>query len=280
MNHLLAKIKGARGGFFKVLSNQSIFEQPDDLYNSIEYRPDYKLETDEWFCINQFSDKTYCIDLIRETFISTDFNQIPVAKYVDINYLVAIQTGVFYFQKLTAKQLIHKKYFAVSQAPELVDDQRIIIIDKFPDAIYESVNDTLYFKKLSSLTSIFNGIDELFKEATQEETEDFLSSDFIRLIQQFSADKVKQANRKRITMAKETIAAFPLEVRRNIFQYIKGYCEELDYDETGENFAISNEGELKQLLYGIEQRYYTTQFGNEKRLANSVIAISTNASEY
>ncbi|EAO7712372.1 ATP F0F1 synthase synthase, partial [Salmonella enterica] len=29
--------------------------------------------------------------------------------------------------------------------------------------------------------------------------------------------------------------------------------------------------ELKYLLYGIEQRFYTTRFGNEKRLANSIL---------
>lgn len=274
MNHLLAKIKGARGDFFKVFSNQSVFELPDDLHNSVEYTPEYKLESDEWFCISQFTDKTYCIDILREPFISTDFNQIPVSKYVEINYLLSVQTGNFYFQKLTAKQLVHKKYFTVSQAPELIDDQRIIIIDKFPNAIYKKSNDTLYFKKLASLTNIFIGIDELFREATQEETEAFLNNDFIRLTQQFCADKVKQANRKRITMATETIAAFPVEVRKSVFQYIKSYCENLDYDETGENFAISNENELKQLLYGIEQRYYTTIYGNEKRLANSVVQIN------
>jgi hypothetical protein len=30
------------------------------------------------------------------------------------------------------------------------------------------------------------------------------------------------------------------------------------------------EEELKKLLYGIEQRYYTTRQGGERRLANSI----------
>ena len=46
MNHLLAKTKGRNGDFFKVISNEEIFELPDDLNNPIEYDSDYKLEDD------------------------------------------------------------------------------------------------------------------------------------------------------------------------------------------------------------------------------------------
>ena len=42
---------------------------------------------------------------------------------------------------------------------------------------------------------------------------------------------------------------------------------------TKQNFTIESENDLKSLLYGIEQRYYTTLLGNEKRLANSVTTI-------
>lgn len=71
----------------------------------------------------------------------------------------------------------------------------------------------------------------------------------------------------------QTIQQFNRDEKRQIFAYIKGYCEDLNFDEASENFAISTEDELKRLLYGIEQRYYTTGLGNEKRLANSIITI-------
>lgn len=37
-----------------------------------------------------------------------------------------------------------------------------------------------------------------------------------------------------------------------------------------ECLLYSNDEELKFLLYGIEQRFYTTILGDEKRLANSI----------
>ena len=53
------------------------------------------------------------------------------------------------------------------------------------------------------------------------------------------------------------------------------FCGEqkLRFDKENQKFEISNDDELKLLLYGIEQRFYTTPFGYEKRLANSVTAM-------
>lgn len=187
--------------------------------------------------------------------------------------MCAYQTGVYYFQKLSSNQVIRKKYFSFSTAPTLVENEPIIVIDTFPDAIYIKNDDILYFKKLNAITAIFKGIDELYKEATQEETESFLENDFIKLDDNYTADKVKTANRKRIAMAMETLQKYSSQEKKDIFVYIREYCDDLNFDENDENFSISNEDELKKLLYGIEQRYYTTKFGNERRLANSIIAL-------
>lgn len=272
MNHLLAKTKGRNGNFFKVISNRQIFDMPDDLNNAVEYNSDYKLEDDEWFAVTEFSEKEYCIQFLTTRFISTDYNQLARAEYTNVDYLVAYQTGVYCFQKLSSSQIIRKKYFSISDQPDLVDSP-IIVINQVPDAIYVKDDDTLYFKRLPVITTIFKGIYELYKEATQEETEEFLQNDFINLGENFTTDSVKKANRKRIAMAQETLKKFKPKDKKQIFSYIREYCADLEFDENDENFSISNEEDLKKLLYGIEQRYYTTRIGNEKRLANSIIPV-------
>lgn len=272
MNHLLAKTNGRNGDFFKVISNRQIFDIPDDLSNRVEYNSDYKLEDDEWFAITEFSEKEYCLEFLTTRFVSTDYNQLSRAKYQNIDYLVAYQSGVYCFQKLHPSQFIKKRYFSISDQPDL-ENTPIIIINQVPDAIYVREEDTLYFKKLPAITSIFKGIYELYKEATQEETEAFLENDFVNLIDDFSADTVKKANRKRIAMAQTTLQNFNQREKKQIFSYIREYCADLEFDEVAENFSISSEEDLKKLLYGIEQRYYTTKVGNEKRLANSVIPV-------
>ena len=158
MNHLLAKTKGRNGNFYKVISNRLIFDMPGDLMNTIEYNSDYKLEDDEWFAITEFSTKEYCIEFLRTRFISTDYNQLPRAGYANLDYFVAYQSGSYCFQKYTSSQIISKKYFSISDEPELVDDSPIIVINRIPDAIYVRNNDTLYFRKLTSITTIYKSL--------------------------------------------------------------------------------------------------------------------------
>lgn len=273
MNHLLAKTKGRNGEFFQVISDETIFELPDDIGSTVEYEADHKLDEDTWFAIEDFSEKDYCIDFLTERFVSADYSQISEDEYTNIDFLCSVQRGVYYFQKVSSKQLVRKKYFTLSAEPTLYEDAPIIVIDSFADAIYVKADDTLYFKNLTSITSIFKGIDILYREATQDETEEFLENDFILLDEDFTADNVKKANRKRIAMAMATLATFTPVQKQDIFSYIREYCEDLTFDENDENFTISDEEELKKLLYGIEQRYYTTRTGGERRLANSVTNI-------
>ena len=59
--------------------------------------------------------------------------------------------------------------------------------------------------------------------------------------------------------------------KNNIFAYIGEYCPDLRATDT--SFEVGTEEELKLLLYGIEQRFYTTVVGGEKRIANSVVPL-------
>lgn len=272
MNHLLAKTKGNKKDFFKIISNEEIFELPDDLDNPIKYKTNYKLEDDEWFAIENFSEEEYCIAFLHKKFVSTDYDQIAKNDYGNINYLCAYQSGIYYFQKVGSRQFIRKKLLSLNSL-SITENEPIIVINDKADAIYKKDKNTLYFKKLMSISSIFKGIDTLYREATQKDTENFLQNKFIKLGSDYDAAKVKKSNRKRIAMAMDTISHFNRQEKSKIFTYIREYCKDLEFDENDSKFTIETEEHLKKLLYGIEQRYYTTLLGNEKRLANSITTI-------
>lgn len=269
MNYLVASTKGRKGRIYRVLSGK-IFTLPEDLYNPKKYNSDYKLEDDEWFYIPNFSNEDYCIEFLRREFISTDYDQMRNIDIKDLHFLCSYQEGIYYFQKITPSLIVNKKWFKIGE-PVIENQSPIIVINETPDAIYVKSDDTLYFKNISSLTSIFKGIIELYKEATQQETEEFLKSDFIELAEGYDALQVKPANRKSIALAMETIKGFSIREKNTIYSYIKDYCsKELSFDEEKSKFNVKNENDLKLLLWGIEQRYYTTPVGNERRVANSV----------
>lgn len=132
---------------------------------------------------------------------------------------------------------------------------------------------TLYFRCLSDITNIFKGIDELFREATNQETQDFLNLDLVNAANNFGVDQVKTANRRRIKAAMEKYNGFSDEQKDLLPEYIQEYCPNLAYDQNTKQYTVSTEDELTNLLNGINQRFYTTSIDGEKRLANSVTSI-------
>lgn len=145
------------------------------------------------------------------------------------------------------------------------------MINDQPDAIYFKQSDALVFRNLAAISGIFKGIDALYREATQQETETFLQAEFVDLKNNYDAGKVSKPNRKRIALAMDSLGKLSDQERVDILAYIGDYCDQkIKFDQTTKKFEISTDEELKLLLYGIEQRFYTTLFGQERRLANSV----------
>lgn len=65
-----------------------------------------------------------------------------------------------------------------------------------------------------------------------------------------------------------------IEEKMRIISYIGEYCSSLKRVEDA--FEIGTEKDLKLLLYGLQERFYTTPIGDEKRIANSIIPIKEN----
>ena len=97
-----------------------------------------------------------------------------------------------------------------------------------------------------------------------------MSEQFINLSEGYDASKVSQPNRKRIALAIDFFSRLDNSEKDQIFDYIHEDCESISYNEIEKNFSISSDVELKNLLYGLDERFYTTKLGGEKRLANSI----------
>ena len=270
MSTLLAKITG-NSDFMKILSDTTnIFEIPDYIETET-YSPGYKLENNEWHKIDNFSQSGYDNELIGGEFNSTSYNQITKANCFKIVYLCCKQDDYFLFQKFSPAQVVSKKWFSISGDPTITKNQPIIVLRDFVDAMYDKKKDILYFKKIAKIKSMFRGIEAIYREATQEEVNEFIKNDFIELGKGFTVKQIKTANRQRIAIAMDALKDLSPDNRQKIFKYIKEYCPEVPCTDTA--FTIETETHLKQVLFGIDQRYYTTTVSGEKRLANSVLKI-------
>ena len=275
MNQLLAKIKNRKqninDGFKKIIDNKNCYFFPERI-QAIEYNPNTLLEEGQWYSIAEFSQQDYCIDLLKqENFDSVDFSTLERNEFSKIDYLCSYQDdNFFYFQKVRPSQLLFKKrlLFRFGQDFKYDEDNASIVINSYPDAIYQKDNDTLYFQKLETISTIFKGIDVLYKEATDEETTEFLNSSFITANNNLEVSKIGKASRKKIAMAMTILNNFTDTEKQEIIEYTKlnsGLVHEND------SFVINDEEDIKKLVWGITERYYETPISREKRVANSII---------
>lgn len=277
MDYVLAKVKGPRKKpFFKLLSDQRLFDTVIvNLSDCISYNPDHNLDEDSWFKLEQFSQKAYCIDFLKNDFDSKDYDDLQKTQFNKIAYIFSVQGDDFYFQKISPSFFVRRKTLVFGEVAKVEEGVDRLVINTQPDAVYFKASDTLIFRNLATISSIFDGIDELYKEATNAEVAQFLNEPFIELTGEYNADKVSKPNRKRISLAMTTLEGMSDQVKTEVHSYIENYCEKkLKFNKQDSKFEISTDDELKLLLYGIEQRFYTTPFGHEKRLANSVVSLA------
>jgi len=273
MNHVLAKIKRCKTPL-KLLSDQILFDVNLVGLDFIEYNPDHNLDEDAWFKIDNFSQQDYSIDWIKQDFVSADYDNLPKSKFSDISYLCAIQGDNYHFQKVTPSQFVTRKLIAFGEAAVLEQNDGRLVVNAIQDASYLKGSDVLIFRNLATIASIFKGIDAIYKEATDAEVREFLDEPFIELSNGYDVSQVSMPNRKRIALAMNTLASMAPNDKVEMLSYIHGYSpEKLKFDEENGKFEIATDAELKHLIYGIEQRFYTTPFSQEKRLANSIQSI-------
>lgn len=275
MNYICAKIKdGCNGSNYRRMTSteNEIYKPKEELVHSFrEYTPDSLLEEDEWYVIKSFSQQEYALDLMKKEYQIVDYDELENDDYKHIVFLFVHTNKALYFQKVGKTRLTKKKNFIqiFGDSFEYIHDANILTFNEYPDAIYMRDEDALYFRKLDKVAGIFKGMIELYREATEPEVIKFLANDFIVLTNGFNASQVKTMNRKRITLAIEILLRLKDNEKKGIFSYIKEYRPDLA--AKNQKFTIGSENDLKMILYGIEERFYTTPVGREKRIANSTI---------
>lgn len=274
MNRVLAKLKGRGNRFRQLFNDQEVYRIPN-FSKSVEYNDELKLEENQWFCVQQFTDQEYCLDYLREDLQSV-YEAINNDEFRNIDYLFGTmnEENLIWFLNITPSRYIKNPIIRLlnNEPKFLENDFSLLELSSEPSAYYDVQLNNLYFKNLSLLTSIFKGIETLYREATDTEVNEFIQSPIVTLAPGYVSDMIKTPNRKRLKAAKEKYDSFSSEQREQLDVYLHDYCPDLLKGEDG--YIVKNEAELTKLLNGINQRYYTTPIDKERRLANSVSVLA------
>ncbi len=255
---------------FRVIETETdVYDTTEIVLNGVDYNPATLIEDEELYQLTNFSASEFMLDFLQNDLDSVNHDQITRADLTKLSFICTVQSNLYFFQIINSGFYVSKKWFSIDELT-IETNKPIITINPFPDAVYDKQNDILYFKKLTAAQKIFKGMDQLYREATNEETQTFLNSNFLDVEASFVSTNVTVPNRKRIALVNETLSRFSNEEKQAIYDYTNQYGQ-VTYQDG--KFKIENDDDLKFVLWGIEQRFYTTLIGGEKRVANSIISI-------
>ena len=232
MKHLIAFLGSRSGGLQKILSTDEDIYEPQYLSSSTPYSDQTLLDDGEWYFIEGLSETDFTNDFVTmaSPIDTTPLNQIQEASYEKIKYLCYESNGRKYFQKSFSSSILKRKWFTIAEEPVFESDKKIITLSAVPDAVYDIEEDKLFFKDLSRIKAIFNGIESLYREATQAEVSGFLEQDFIEMSESYNSEQVKVPNRKRIAQITEKMSDFSEVEKIQIFSYIHDYRPEVNFE--------------------------------------------------
>ena len=161
MSYLMAKFKSEQQ-FFKVLAlseNERVFPVFEVEHIKL-YDAKYKLDEEEYFKIEDFSEEGFCLEVLKREFSDTEYNSINNIDETKMEYIFWIKGLDYYFQRVTPTQVVNRKFLSFNNY-EIVENGLGLVIKEEADAYYNKSEDALYFKNLNAIKGIFPGIDVL-----------------------------------------------------------------------------------------------------------------------
>lgn len=263
MNHVILKFKN---DCFRIRFSDTVFEgisiiDPEEVK---PYSPRSSLSKGQWYYIDSIKEKEY----FDEILIGKDTVKYPMLdgqKISECKFILDHQDDCLCVQNISSYKIMKKRLMGSNG--ELLDSGSKLIINDEPDYIYDKKTDRLYFKSITAVSHFLPGIVAEYREATEEEVNDFVNKMDINLIGGFTQTDIKTRNRKLIGVIYQQISELSKDKKQQLFEYVKEYCPQYIVDS---KMTVKSDKELNELLYALDERFYTTPVTGITRKALTV----------
>ena len=269
MNKIFAKLKNDQ--------HVIVYENPDpEVLKNIYKIPNVKLaipfEIDsrslaenEWYFITPTEERKE--EMLSE-YVSegtgTMLDPMHAEHYKEIRVMYVAAGADKLFTKIGTRHMSQaQKQISFGEKSELVEQANAILITGEVDAYWDGTR--LYFKKFASIRSLFPGIQKVFREMTEQKTNEFLSSPLFELKEEMSSDFISLKNRRLINTLVEskTIDLTDPEVYEKYVEYAKQY--NLDLEIENDKIALIDNSDINKVLGLFAETFYTSEINKEKR---------------
>ena len=187
MGCFFGKVKINKGKNEKKVKRIVKSDKPDyKNYNSeefiqTEFSIHYKLEKNEIFYI-KYDERVKGLiknkDVLEINNKNTSlFDEITSEDWKNLDFIVYVDEDMLYFQRIVGKKYLTTKKFLgmCTGTPSLKEEQEGIEINEYSDFSFSRSEERIYFRDFLKVSKILNGMDELYREASVEETKTFLN---------------------------------------------------------------------------------------------------------
>lgn len=242
-----------------------------DPENSREFDPEIKLEHEEWFYIEIDDEHMSMVKEHEDKFLNTaGLNDVNEEEFSRIDLIFRkVENDGLVFQKITkSKRMVDKsilKWWGNLRRAERTIIENGIELKSENDAYFDG-NDKLYFKNFRTIRSLFKGIDDYYRIASQAEVDEFKEFNLVSFVSDF---KIKTNNLKMLAVLKDYgIDLNDVAVKSTLLRTYSQYPnQEFELDDN-QNFIIDSNRKLTCLLKLALGRLYTNPITHHKMEAN------------
>ncbi len=185
--------------------------------------------------------------------------------YSQVKALYMADAEQMLFTKVASRHVLQsKKYVTFGEKPVLSEPGNAVELSGEVDAYWNGR--LLYFKKFASIQSLFPGIKKVYKEVTEQVTNEFLSSELFELKAEMSSDFIGLRNRKLIALLIDgkTVDLKDPETYGKYVAYAREYNLDLEIAEDGK-IALLDNADISKVINLFDEKFYTTDITREKR---------------
>lgn len=239
--------------------------------NCIEFDPELILEAEDWFYIEIDDEHISMVKEYEDKFSNTaGLNDVTEEEFSKIGLIFRkVENNGLVFQKITqSKRMVDKsilKWKYNSRRAERTIIENGIELKSENDAYFDGI-DKLYFKNFRTIRSLFKGIDDYYRIASQVEVDEFKEFNLVSFVSDF---KIKTNNLKMLAVLKDyDIDLDDIAVKNTLLRTYSQYpSQEFELDDN-QNFIIDSNRKLTCLLKLVLGRLYTNPITHHKMEAN------------
>ncbi|MBN2958256.1 MAG: hypothetical protein JTJ17_01110 [Streptococcus gordonii] len=239
--------------------------------NCIEFDPELILEAEDWFYIEIDDEHISMVKEYEDKFSNTaGLNDVTEEEFSKIGLIFRkVENNGLVFQKITqSKRMVDKsilKWKYNSRRAERTIIENGIELKSENDAYFDGI-DKLYFKNFRTIRSLFKGIDDYYRIASQVEVDEFKEFNLVSFVSDF---KIKTNNLKMLAVLKDyDIDLDDIAVKNTLLRTYSQYpSQEFELDDN-QNFIIDSNRKLTCLLKLALGRLYTNPITHHKMEAN------------